>query len=88
MRRKNNVLAVSTIIAFAIFAVITLLALRIRINQLVDEKNILENEISSYKEKISELEEDMFMPDNEFWDEIEKGNEKGANWRNAGLYKL
>ena len=43
------------------------------------EKNILENEISSYKEKISELEEDMFMPDNEFWDEIEKGNEKSAN---------
>ena len=79
MRRKNNVLAVSAIIAFAIFAVITLLALRIRINQLVDEKNILENEISSYKEKISELEEDMFMPDNEFLDEIEKGNEGSGN---------
>ena len=77
MRRQNNVLVVSTIIAFAIFAVITLLALRIRINQLVDEKNILENEISSYKEKISELEEDMFMPDDEFLDEHEKEDEEG-----------
>lgn len=76
MRRQNNVLVVSTIIAFAIFAVITLLALRIRINQLVDEKNILENEISSYKEKISELEEDMFMPDDEFLDEHEKEDEQ------------
>ena len=75
MRRKNNVLVVSTIIAFAIFSVITLLALRIRINQLVEEKNILENEISSYKEKISELEEDMFKPDNEFLNGIDQENE-------------
>ncbi len=53
--KSNEFLLKIAIVAVAIFAMVALLVMRIKISELNKELVSLENEISSYKEQIDEL---------------------------------
>jgi len=53
--KKNDFLIKIAMIAVAVFAVVALLIMRIKISELSSELTNLENEVSSYKEQIDEL---------------------------------
>lgn len=59
MRNKNSFIINAIIIAVAVFAIVALILLRVKVTQLLDQKTALEAEMSSYQERIAQLEEEL-----------------------------
>lgn len=70
MRRKSDFIIGAAIAAVAIFSIVMLLAFRIKISQLEDEKNSIEAEMSSYKERINELENELYLANDDIFNKI------------------
>lgn len=75
MRRRNDFIIKAAIVAVAIFSVVMLLAFRIKISQLEDQKSSIEAEMSLYKQKIDELEGELGLSDSDFLNRVDEVEE-------------
>ena len=66
MSKRADFIFKIAIIAVAIFSIVALIVLRNEINNLQAEREQERKEMSSYQERIKELEEKLILPDYEF----------------------
>ena len=66
MSKRSEFLLKIAVVAVAILAVVTLIVMRVQINKFQTEREELKEEMSSYEQRIKELEEKLTMPDSEF----------------------
>lgn len=66
MTKRSDFFIKIAVVAVAIFAVTMLILMRVRISQFETEREELIVEMSSYEQKIKELEEKLTMPDSAF----------------------
>lgn len=76
MSKKSDFLLKIAVVAVAIFAVTMLIMMRVRINQFQTEREELREEMSSYEQRIKELEEKLTSPDSEFSNKYEESDPK------------
>ncbi|MBP0990668.1 MAG: hypothetical protein J5874_05785 [Oscillospiraceae bacterium] len=76
MSKRSDFLLKIAVVAVAVLAVVTLIVMRVRINQFQTEREELREEMSSYEQRIKELEERLTMPDSEFSSELQEGDAK------------
>jgi len=74
--KRSDFLLKLAVAAVAVFAVVMLIVMRVRINQFQTEREELREEMSSYEQRIKDLEEKLTMPDSEFSGNNQEGNTK------------
>lgn len=75
MSKRSEFLLKIAVVIVAVFAVVMLIVMRVRINQFQTEREELREEMSSYEQRIKELEEKLTQPDSEF----SSGGKEGDN---------
>lgn len=76
MRKKSDIWVSIAIAAAAIIAILALIALRIKLGQLETEKQAIESQMSSYEDRIAELEDALSLSDSEFLEKYDKDKTK------------
>ena len=77
MSKRSEFLLKIAVVIVAVFAVVMLIVMRVRINEFQAEREELREEMSSYERRIKELEEKLTQPDSEFSsDSMEGDNSK------------
>ncbi|MBR6049919.1 MAG: hypothetical protein IKP68_01800 [Clostridia bacterium] len=66
MSKRSEFLLKIAVVIVAVFAVVMLIVMRVRINEFQTEREELREELSSYERRIKELEEKLTQPDSEF----------------------
>lgn len=77
MSKRSEFLLKIAVVIVAVFAFVMLIVMRVRINQFQTEREELREELSSYEQRIKDLEEKLTQPDSEFsTDNVEGDNKK------------
>ncbi|MBQ0125177.1 MAG: hypothetical protein KBS59_02495 [Clostridiales bacterium] len=74
--KKSDIWVSIAIAAAAIIAILALIALRIKLGQLETEKQAIESQMSSYEDRIAELEDALSLSDSEFLEKYDKDKTK------------
>lgn len=74
MSKRSEFLLKIAVVIVAVFAVVMLIVMRVRINEFQAEREELREEMSSYERRIKELEEKLTQPDSEFSSDSKEGN--------------
>lgn len=74
MSKRSEFLLKIAVVIVAVFAVVMLIVMRVRINEFQAEREELREEMSSYERRIKELEEKLTQPDSEFSSDSKEGD--------------